>query len=140
STYTARVIYTNCNGDEVILTDDVFVSFSAGFSVDLGGDQELCDQSSYDITAEIINGDPLDATFLWSTAETTQTITATTSGTYTVDVTIDSCTITESVLINFNERPAIELGGNIETCFFDPIVLDATPSNYNPADATYEWS
>lgn len=140
STYTARATYTNCNGDVVVLTDDVFVSFSAGFSVDLGGDQELCDQSSYDITAEVINGDPADATFLWSTGETTQTITVTNSGTYTVDVTIDSCTITESAIINFNERPAIELGANIETCFFDPIVLDASPSNYNPADATYEWS
>ncbi len=140
STYTARATYTNCNGEVVVLTDNVFVSFSAGFSVDLGGDQELCDQSSYDITAEVIDGDPADATFLWNTGETTQTITVTGSGTYSVDVTIDTCTITESVVINFNERPAIELGDNIETCFFDPVVLDASPSNYDPADATYEWS
>src|SRR5690606_16561698 len=140
STYTARVIYTNCNGDVVTLTDDVFVSFEAGFTVDLGEDQELCDQSSYDITAEIIGGDPNDATFLWNTGETTQTITVTDSGTYSVEVTIDACTITESVVVNFNERPEIELGANIETCFFAPVVLDASPSNYNPADATYEWS
>src|SRR5690606_38490506 len=39
STYTARVIYTNCNGDVVPLTDDVFVSFEAGFTVDLDEDE-----------------------------------------------------------------------------------------------------
>ncbi|MCZ4238180.1 hypothetical protein O4H25_15175, partial [Staphylococcus equorum] len=74
------------------------------------------------------------------TGETTQTITVTTSGTYTVEVTIGTCTVTASVEINFNELPAIELGDNVETCFDAPIVLDASPSNYNPADATYEWS
>ncbi len=140
TTYTAQAVYTNCNGDEVTETDDVIVTRVGSFTVDLGGDQELCEAQSYDITAEIIGGNPNDATFLWNTGETTQTITVTTSGTYTVEVTIGTCTITASVVINFNEPPLIELGDNIETCFFDTVVLDATPSNYNPADATYEWS
>jgi gliding motility-associated-like protein len=34
----------------------------------------------------------------------------------------------------------IDLGPNIETCFEIPVVLDASPSNYNPAEASYEWS
>ncbi len=138
--YTAQAVYTNCNGDVVTETDDVTVTRVGSFTVDLGDDQELCDAQSYDITAEIIGGNPADATFLWNTGETTQTITVTTSGTYTVDVTIGTCTVTASVVINFNELPLIELGDNIETCFYEPVVLDATPSNYNPADATYEWS
>ena len=140
STYTARVIYTNCNGDVVTLTDDVFVDSTATFSVEVGDDQELCDETSRDITAEVINGNPADATFLWNTGQTTQTITVTNSGTYSVDVTIDTCTVTDSVVINFNDRPLIDLGSDVETCYMDPVVLDATPSNYNPADATYEWS
>src|SRR5690606_8558503 len=106
----------------------------------LGGDQELCETQSYDITAEIIGGNPADATFVWNTGETTQTITVTDSGTYTVEVTIGTCTITASVVINFNDPPLIELGDDVETCFNEPIILDASPSNYNPADATYEWS
>lgn len=140
TTYTAQAVYTNCNGDVITETDEVIVTKVGGFSVDLGPDQELCEAQSYDITAEITGGNPADATFLWNTGETTQTITVTTSGTYTVEVTIGTCTITESVTINFNELPAIELGDNIETCFDTPVVLDASPSNYNPADATYEWS
>lgn len=138
--YTAQAVYTNCNGDMVTEVDDVTVTRIGSFTVDLGGDQELCEAQSYDITAEITGGNPVDATFLWNTGETTQTITVTTSGTYTVEVTIGTCTVTASVVINFNELPLIELGDNVETCFFDPVVLDATPSNYNPADATYEWS
>lgn len=140
TTYTAQAIYTSCNGDVVTEIDEVTVTRTGSFTVDLGGDQELCDAQSYDITAEITGGDPLDATFLWSTGETTQTITVTASGTYTVEVTIGTCTITASVVINFNELPLIELGDNIETCFYEPVVLDASPSNYNPADATYEWT
>ncbi len=140
TTYTAQAVYTNCNGDVITETDEVTVTRIGSFTVDLGGDQELCDAENYDITAEITGGDPTDATFLWNTGETTQTITVTTSGTYSVDVTIGTCTVTASVVINFNELPLIELGDNIETCFFDPIVLDASPSNYDPTDATYEWS
>ncbi|MAP80289.1 MAG: hypothetical protein CL526_04280 [Aequorivita sp.] len=140
TTYTAQAVYTNCNGDIITETDEVVVTRVDGFTVDLGPDQELCEAQSYDITAEITGGNPADATFLWNTGETTQTITVTTSGTYTVDVTIGTCTVTESVDINFNELPVIELGDNIETCFDVPVILDASPSNYNPADATYEWS
>ncbi|MDC8000980.1 gliding motility-associated C-terminal domain-containing protein [Aequorivita todarodis] len=140
TTYTAQAVYTNCNGDVVTETDEVTVTRIGSFTVDLGGDQELCDAQSYDITAEIIGGNPAEATFLWNTGETTQTITVTTSGTYTVEVTIGTCTVNASVVINFNELPLIELGDNIETCFTEPVVLDASPSNYNPADATYEWS
>lgn len=140
TTYTARAVYTNCNGDEVTESDDVIVTRVGSFTVNLGDDQELCDSQSFDITAELIGGNPADATFLWNTGETTQTITVNTSGTYTVEVTIGTCTVTASVVINFNELPLIELGDNFETCFYEPVVLDASPSNYNPEDATYIWS
>ncbi len=139
SVYTAQAVYTNCNGDVITETDDVTVTLVGSFSLDLGGDQDLCDAQSYDITAEIIGGNPADATFLWNTGETTQTITVTTSGTYTVEVTIGSCTVTQSVTINFYETPQIELGDDIATCFFEPVILDATPINNNP-DYIYEWS
>lgn len=138
--YTAQAVYTNCNGDVVTESDEVTVTRTGSFTVDLGGDQQLCDAPNYAITAEVIGGDPATATFLWSTGETTQTITVTNSGTYTVEVTIGTCTLISSVTINFNPLPLIELGDNFETCFTENIVLDATPSNYNPTDAIFEWS
>ena len=100
-TYTARVTYTNCNGEVVVLTDDVVVTSTVSFTADLGGDQTLCETPSYDITAELDGVDPANATFLWSTGETTQTITVTTTDVYSVDITSDGCTISESVTITF---------------------------------------
>jgi len=139
-TYTAQAVYTNCNGDVITETDTVTVSKVASFEVDLGEDQDLCGVDMLDLTATITNGDAANATFLWSTGATTQTITVTTSDTYTVDVTLDGCTLSDSVNIILNENPAIELGEDIETCFDEMIVLDATPSNYDVADATFEWT
>lgn len=137
--YTAQAIYTNCNGDVVTVTDDVTVTKTASFSVDLGGDQELCEASEYMITAEITNGDPDQATYLWSTGETTPSIIVTTSGTYSVEVTIGDCTLTKQVVINFNDRPIIDLGDDITTCFDTPIMLNATPSNYGSGEVEYKW-
>jgi gliding motility-associated-like protein len=139
-TYTARVTYTNtCNGDIVVLTDDVVVTSTTTFAVDLGGDQQLCDEPSYAITAAV-SGSTGSATYLWNTGDNTQTITVTQSGTYSVDVTIDSCTLTESVVIDLDESPLIELGDDIETCFEQAVVLDASPSNIDPTLVAYEWS
>ena len=139
-TYTAQITYTNCNGDVVVLTDDVTVTLIASFSVDLGGNQEFCNESSYDIIAEIIDGNSNDATFEWSTGEDTQTITVTDSGDYSVDVTIDGCSITQTISILFEESPLFDLGEDFSTCFENNIILDATPSNMNPDDVTYSWS
>lgn len=141
ATYTAKAVWNNCNGSQVTVTDDVTVFKAAdAFDVDLGGDQELCGVTSYDLTATIINGDPTNATYLWSTGETTPTITVTTSGTYSVEVSIDTCTITEAVDIHFNDSPLVDLGDDFNSCFVDPVVLDASPSNYNdPSALTYEW-
>ena len=138
-TYTAKITYTNCNGDVVILTDDITVTLVADFTLLLPEDQVLCDEVSYEIIPETtgnING----ATYLWSTGETTPTITVTTSGTYTLEMTRDDCTVTDSITVTFNGRPIIDLGEDFETCFEEEIILDATPSNYDPADVTYEWS
>jgi len=141
TTYTAKAVYQNCNGDVVIVSDDVTVTKNSSFSIDLGGDQDFCDADDYVITATVIDGDPNDATFLWSTGETTQSITVTDSGTYTVEVTLAGCTLTSSVTIDFYQTPNIDLGEDINTCFVGPVTLDASPANYpNPLDLTYEWS
>ena len=140
TTYTAQAVYTNCNGDEIIENDEVIVTFSGGFIIDLGGNQEFCDEENYTITADLTIANPADATFLWSNNETTQSITVTESDIYTVEVTIGNCTLSDSVTLSFGNSPLINLGEDIETCFENDIVLDATPSNMDPNDVTYLWS
>jgi gliding motility-associated-like protein len=138
--YTAQAIYTNCNGVVITETDEVIVTFTGGFIIDLGGNQDFCDEENYTITAALTDANPTDATFLWSNSETSQSITVTESDTYTVEVTVGNCTLSESVTISFGNSPLIDLGEDIETCFENDIVLDATPSNMNPDDVTYLWS
>ncbi len=107
--YTAQAIYTNCNGDVVTVTDDVQVTLGGTFdaSVDLGPDLVFCDVASYEIVPEI-EGDMTGATFLWSPGgETTETITVTDSGTYTLEITKDGCTISDSVDILFLIGPCV---------------------------------
>tara|TARA_R110000850_G_scaffold277058_1_gene421842 strand:+ start:64883 stop:66925 length:2043 start_codon:yes stop_codon:yes gene_type:complete len=140
-TYTARVTYTNsCNGDVVVLTDDVSIFLDNSISVDLGPDQSFCDVDSFEIVPTITGADPNDVTYLWSTGETTPTITVSTTDTYSVEVSLADCTVEDAIFLEFNESPAIELGDNFETCFENAVSLDATPSNYAAGDVTYAWS
>lgn len=141
TTYTAQATYTNCNGDVVVEIDTVTVSLGSGtLSVDLGEDQLLCDVATFEIVPSITGADPGDVTYLWNTGATTPTITVTETGTYSIEVTSDNCTASDSVFIEFNESPAIDLGSNFETCFENSVFLDATPSNYPAASATYQWT
>ena len=139
-TYTARVTYTNgCNGDVVVLEDAVTVSIENSITVDLGEDQSFCDVASFEIVPAITGANPEEVTYLWSTGATTPTITVSESGTYSVDVTLDNCTVTDSITLEFEENPIVDLGENFETCFESQIFLDATPANYNPEDVVFEW-
>lgn len=144
TTYTARATWINCNGDEITVSDEVTVTREGDFTVDLGDDQEFCDVSEYEITAEITDGNPNNATFLWNTGETTQSIIVTESGTYSVEVTLNDCTITESVTIDFNKSPEVDLGDDRAICFENPEILDATPLNISdypdPSELIYEWT
>ena len=120
-------------------TTTVFVDNLGDFVIDLGEDQALCDEDSFEIVTTL-TGDNIDnPTFLWNTGDTTQNLIVTETGTYTVEVTIDGCTLMESVFISFGESPIIELGADFITCFDTEITLDATPSNVDPTAVSYQW-
>ncbi len=105
TTYTATLTITNPDGSTSTLTDDVTVTANVvDFTVGLGDDLAFCDVASFEIVPELA-GDVTNPTFLWSTAETTETITVTTSGTYTVEVTVDGCVMMDEITITFLESP-----------------------------------
>ena len=144
--YTAQAVYTNCNGDVVTVTDDVQVTLSNEFDItlDLGPDMGICDQDSYEIVPTI-TGDTTGVSYLWSPGgETTPTITVTASGTYTLTISRDDCSITDSIEVTFGD--AVDLANNlpdeVALCSIDPFpVLDATPldTTIDPNLLTYEW-
>ncbi|MCR9182704.1 MAG: hypothetical protein NXH73_07235, partial [Flavobacteriaceae bacterium] len=117
-TYTAQVTYTQCNGDIVVLTDDVVVTTSVSFTVDLGPDISTCDDSNIILDASA--DAPAGATYEWffggisqgppSALNPTFTVTAPNSGLYAVEV-IDpldpTCSVTDDILIEFLPQPII---------------------------------
>ena len=123
------VVVTDANGCSA--SDDVNVTINANPVVDLGADQSTCAGNTINLNA----GNP-GATYLWNTGATTQTISASTSGNYSVVVTdANGCSATDDVNVTINVNPVVDLGADQSTCAGNIITLDAG----NPG-ATYLWS
>ncbi len=133
-----KVIVDGVDCDQPI-EDEVQISIPGLLSVDLGESQIFCDVSSFEIIP-LIDGNSTNASYLWSTGETSPTIVVTESGEYNVVITSENCSVTDTISLAFGISPAFDLGENFETCFEETIVLDATPSNLDLNTATYLWS
>lgn len=141
-TYTVVVSNFECESShdfEVVLIE---------YSVDLGGDQRVvCDGSPVTINADIVPGantPPLDIDdfdFVWSTGETTQEITVTESGIYTVDVTYEGCTQTKTIEVLIG-NPQVDLGAEIVLCELPAagILLEPEVTGVPESEVAYEWS
>lgn len=70
--------------------------------VDLGGDQGLCLNSSLVLDA----GNP-GLTYLWNDQSTAQTLTVTTTGTYSVTVSDGSCSASDTVVVSTLNNPTV---------------------------------
>jgi hypothetical protein len=147
-TYTVTVIgsftsngepYT-CEGTDEITINDVT------YTVNLGPDQFICDDTAQTLTATINGEDATNATYVWSddngviAGETSSTLVVSSDGTYTVDVLINGiCPQSDSVNLLFDLSPIFDLGGDVVTCSLDTFTLDATPSNIAAANVVYMW-
>lgn len=110
--------------------DTVNVNFTPVPVVALGNDVSVCVG-----TPVSLNAGNTGATYLWSTGATTQTITPTSSGQYSVLVTSGSCSSRDTINVTFNALPVVDLGTNQLICTSDTITVDAG----NPG-STYLWS
>ena len=78
--------------------------------------------------------------YLWSTGETTETITVTPSvtTTYSVTVTVNGCSDEDDVTVFVNEAPSVDLGPDQVICEGETVTIDATISG--PFELDYIWS
>lgn len=123
--------------------------YSAGGSLtpflDLGEDKQVCASGSLAVTLDAGNF----SDYLWNTGETTQTITATEPGTYSVVATNEfGCTASDEVVISQNEIPEAEVKVNgspvpddtARVCgLVNQVEFDADMNSHD-ADFGYAWS
>lgn len=86
------------------------------------GDESICSGDEVTLTAV---GLPFGNDYLWSNGETTQSITVSEAGTYTVTVTsISGCSATsEPVTINVVPGPTADAGEDVVICIGDSVML-----------------
>ncbi len=131
--YSVTVSYPPCS--EQIFTVEVIVNEPP--VLDLGEDQVLCNGESFEIVP-IITGNTTEITYLWSTGETTPTITVSESGTYSLEITVGPCVVTDSVEIIISEPVAVNLGEDFFSCFDTDTLITAQVEG-DPQAATYVW-
>lgn len=116
------------NGCET--TGSLRVTLNSTVTPSLGTNVQGC--GSYTIDAGFYPA----GSFEWSTGETTQTITVTQSGNYSVEVTDQNgCVGNASVNVTINSVPVVDLGADRVVCNGETVRLDAGTSG-----TTYLWS
>jgi len=123
-TYSVVVTENNCTA-----TDDVDVVFSISPSVNFGNDTTLC--KGFPIFLDATNP---GATYLWQDGTTDQFIFAEDAGIYTVIVSINSCTASDTILLDQQDIPIVNFGEDSILCEGRLIELNAY--NYG---ASYSW-
>jgi hypothetical protein len=126
TTYSVVVTQNGCSA-----SDDVIVTVNSDTVVaNAGADQTICEGSSTTLTAS--GGD----TYLWSTGETTASITITpdVTTTYSVTVSANGNSDTDEVNVSVNPIPSVAVSDDATIVQGDYITLSANGAN------TYEWS
>ncbi|PWT99543.1 MAG: hypothetical protein C5B52_10480 [Bacteroidetes bacterium] len=124
-TYSVTVTKGGCSA-----SDAIDITTNTPPTVMLGPDVSICAGS----TATLDAGNP-GATYLWSNGATTQKITVSTAGTYSVTVTKNGCTGSDAINITVKPLPVVNLGPDASVCTSTSLTLDAG----NPG-AAYLWN
>lgn len=125
-TYSVMVTDTGMN----TAADTIVVMVNSVPTVNIGPDVSICQGASVTLDA----GNP-GASYLWSTGDTTQTITANTTGLYAVMVTDSGCTGADSMNLTVNPNPTVNLGQDTTICANQTACLDA-----GSGGVSYLWS
>ncbi len=118
--------------DGCTASDSVFVEVVVIPTIDLGGDQQLCD-------GEVLNLDVTTpgARYEWQDGSTQPTFRVTETGAYGVEVSIDRCSKGDSIEVEFKPTPSFELGNDSLLCEGEQLTLNINP---DIAVDSYRWS
>ena len=116
-----------------VFSDTVIINNLPQPDADLGPDLEFCEGESRVITVA-----DLGPSYEWSVPNTGASLTVSETGKYFVTVTNDDgCFMIDSVEVQVNENPEVDLGPNQIICEEDQVSLDASESGC--VGCTYLW-
>jgi len=129
-TYTVAVTTAGCTSATSAETPVSVNPIPATPTISAGGSTTFCAGGSVVLTSSSASGN------VWSTGATTQSITVSASGTYTVDVTTAGCTSATSAetAVSVNPIPAtptISAGGSTTFCAGGSVVLTSSSTSGN---------
>ncbi len=125
NTYSVTATLAGCTDIDTIL-----VTFITNLTVNLGPDVTVC--NGQPVTIDAGNA---GSTYLWSTGATTQTISVSSTGIYTVTVTGGTCSATDAITVTFAAALIVNLGPDVSVCVGVPVTLNAAN-----AGSTFLWS
>lgn len=100
---------------------------------DLGNDTSFCEGSTYTLDISGLNADH----YLWNTTETDSVIHIHISGTYWVQAYFEDCISSDTVRVNFNPYPEVDLGADSTIC--EGATVELSPSAHD-VNVTYLWN
>lgn len=106
----------------------VNLTFS-GFEVNLGADTTLCEPVNL-----ILNSGISGASYLWSDGSMAQNLTISSAGLYWVEVSQNSCTNTDSIVVSSVPLPVLTLTSDTSVCLGQSVTLNVSGAS------TYSWS
>lgn len=130
--YSVTVTYGPCSQETYVIN----ITITDQPLLDLGPDETICSGRTFEIVPTIPGG-TAGLTYLWSTGETTPTITVSETGIYTLEISLGSCTATDSVEITFTEAINVNLGDDFESCFEGNTIITAEVNDAQ--NMTFEW-
>ncbi|MCB0771107.1 MAG: gliding motility-associated C-terminal domain-containing protein [Flavobacteriales bacterium] len=113
-----------------VVLDSITVVFAPRPSLELGDDTTLCEGSElhFDVTAPA-------ATYRWQDNSTEPTFVVVEGGLYWVALSLNGCTVRDSIMVQGLPLPTTELGQDRSICSAASITLDAT----SPSVLAYRW-
>ncbi len=110
-------------------TDAITVGVQAYPTPDLGNDTTLCDGSSL-----LLSGSTAGATYQWQDGSSSAFFNVNTAGTYDVDVTVNGCTGSDAIVVDYDPIPVVDLGNDTMLCDGQSLLVDATTTG-----GSYLW-
>lgn len=98
-------------------------------TVDLGPDEDICEGDVL-----IIDATQANATYEWQDNSTDPTLETTLAGDYWVEVTVDGCTNSDTLIVGAIPLPEFTLGPDTTICEGDDVIMTVDVPN-----GTYEW-